>query len=97
MYIIDIRVNEDVSAEQQEVLFSQHVAWFQKHFQAGNFLIVGPFTERERAGVIIAQTANRAELDRILAEDSYYPDLAKYEISEFVPKMVAENIAQFKI
>ena len=57
---------------------------------------LGPFTDRERAGVIIAQTENRAELDRILSEDSYYPNLANYAIHEFTPKMVATNIEQFK-
>ncbi|RKV66883.1 MAG: hypothetical protein D8H97_38920 [Neisseria sp.] len=86
MYIIDIAVNEDITPEQHEELFPKHAAWFAKYHQAGNFLIVGPFTDRERAGVIIAQTENRAELDRILSEDSYYPNLANYAIHEFTPK-----------
>ena len=96
MYIIDIAVNEDITPEQHEELFPKHAAWFAKYHQAGNFLIVGPFTDREYAGVIIAQTENRAELDRILSEDSYYPNLANYAIHEFTPKMVATNIEQFK-
>lgn len=96
MYIIDITVNESISAEQQAVLLPKHRAWYQKYHQAGNFLIVGPFTERDRAGVIIAQTENRAELERILLEDSYYPHLATYKISEFSPKMIASHIEQFK-
>ena len=86
MYIIDIAVNEDITPEQHEELFPKHAAWFAKYHQTGNFLIVGPCTDRERAGVIIAQTENRAELDRILSEDSYYPNLAKYAIHEFTPK-----------
>ena len=96
MYIIDITVNEDITHEQHEELFPKHAAWFAKYHQAGNFLIIGPFTERERAGVIIAQTQDRAELEHILAEDSYYSNLATYVISEFTPKMVATNIEQFK-
>lgn len=96
MYIIDIAVNEDITPEQHEELFPKHAAWFAKYYQTGNFLIVGPFTDREYAGVIIAQTENRAELDRILSEDSYYPNLANYAIHEFTPKMVATNIEQFK-
>lgn len=96
MYIIDITVKEDITPAQHEELFPKHAAWFAKYHQAGNFLIVGPIIDRERAGVIIAQAENRAELECILAEDSYYPNLATYVISEFTPKMVASNIEQFK-
>lgn len=96
MHIIDNVAKLVLTAEQHEELFPKHAAWFAKYHQAGNFLIIGPFTERERAGVIIAQTQDRAELEHILAEDSYYPNLATYVISEFTPKMVATNIEQFK-
>ncbi len=97
MHIIDNVAKLVLTAEQHEELFPKHAAWFAKYHQAGNFLIIGPFTERERAGVIIAQTQDRAELEHILAEDSYYPNLATYVISEFTPKMVATNIEQFKV
>lgn len=96
MHIIDNVAKLVLTAEQHEELFPKHAAWFAKYHQAGNFLIIDPFTERERAGVIIAQTQDRAELEHILAEDSYYPNLATYVISEFTPKMVATNIEQFK-
>ena len=96
MHIIDNVAKLVLTAEQHEELFPKHAAWFAKYHQAGNFLIIGPFTERERAGVIIAQIQDRAELEHILAEDSYYPNLATYVISEFTPKMVATNIEQFK-
>ncbi|UTG67835.1 hypothetical protein KCG52_00435 [Neisseria subflava] len=97
MHIIDNVAKLVLTAEQHEELFPKHAAWFAKYHQAGNFLIIGPFTERERAGVIIAQIQDRAELEHILAEDSYYPNLATYVISEFTPKMVATNIEQFKV
>ena len=97
MHIIDNVAKLVLTAEQHEELFPKHAAWFAKYHQAGNFLIIGPFTERERASVIIAQTQDRAELEHILAEDSYYPNLATYVISEFTPKMVATNIEQFKV
>lgn len=95
MYIIDITVNDNLTEAQHNELFPQHAAWFKKFFEAGNFLMLGPFNERERAGVIIAQAESRAELDAILAQDCYYPNLAKYEIHEFTPKMIAQNIERF--
>lgn len=95
MYIINIAVNDHVSAEQHDKLFVEHTEWFKKYFQAGKFLMLGPFKDQANAGVIFAVTESRAELDRILAEDCYYPNLASYEIREFEPKLIAANIAEF--
>jgi uncharacterized protein YciI len=88
MYLIDITVNANISPELHQALFARHVSWFKQYFNAGKFVLVGPWTDCERAGMIIAQTENREELETILREDAYYPDLAQYEIREFVPKMV---------
>ncbi len=96
MFFINITVNENVPAEQHESLFPYHAQWFKKHFDAGNFLMIGPYVDCESAGVIIARAKNRDELMTILAEDSYFPDLAKYDIREFSPKMIAENLHQFQ-
>lgn len=95
MFLITITVNENVTAEQHESLFPHHAQWFKKYFGAGKFLIIGPYTDCERAGVIIASAQNRDELMAILAEDAYFPDLAEYDIREFSPKMIAENLHQF--
>ncbi|MFZ7173311.1 hypothetical protein ACLSYX_00455 [[Pasteurella] aerogenes] len=46
--------------------------------------------------MIIAQTESREQLESILAEDVYYPNLADYQIREFKAAMVAENIQQFQ-
>ncbi|EIX6435328.1 hypothetical protein MKU92_004320 [Salmonella enterica] len=88
MYLINIAVNEDISPEHHEALFMRHVSWFQQYFDAGKFILIGPYLDRKRAGVIIAQTISREELETILREDAYYPNLATYEIREFIPKMV---------
>lgn len=88
MYLINITVNEDISPEQHEALFMRHVSWFKQYFDAGKFVLIGPYLDRDRAGVIIAQIENREELEAILREDAYYPNLAEYEIREFIPKMV---------
>ncbi|MEX3019193.1 YciI family protein [Kluyvera sp. STS39-E] len=88
MYLINIEVNKDISPEQHDALFAQHVSWFQRYFDAGKFVLIGPYADRERAGVIIARTESREELDAILKEDVYFPNSAKYEIREFIPKML---------
>lgn len=60
------------------------------------FFVTRPYLDKERAGVIIAQTESREQLESILAEDVYYPNLADYQIREFKAAMVAENIQQFQ-
>lgn len=88
MYIISITVNGDVSEQQQNTLFPLHMTWLQKHFASGTFLLLGPYTDTEaHAGVILARADSREILQSILEEDCYYPDLAQYEVREFMPKM----------
>lgn len=96
MYIIDITVNKEISETKQNELFPIHVEWFKKYFQAGKFLMLGPFNDtEEHAGVIFAVTENREELQKILEEDCYYPDFAEYKIRSFEPKLIAQNIVEF--
>ena len=92
MYIINISVNPDITPNLQEQLFPRHAAWFHKYYDLGKFLLIGPYSDREHAGVIIAETETREELESILQEDSYYPNSAHYEIREFVPKLIAAKL-----
>ncbi len=98
MYLINITVNADLPAGKHEKMFAEHTAWFKKHFAAGHFLMLGPYIDSDaHDGVIFAHVKDRAELDKILAEDCYYPDFAAYEIREFAPKMIAEDIGKAKM
>lgn len=93
MYLINIVLKADhLPADEQETLLNQHRTWFATYFQRGNFLLLGPYLDQPHAGVIIAQAADRAELEQILAADVYYPNLAEYEIREFKAAMVAQTI-----
>ncbi|GKV93943.1 hypothetical protein H2Y56_13315 [Pectobacterium aroidearum] len=98
MFLINISLKDshtdDKTADQR---FEQHRHWFAKYFKEGNFLILGPYQDKEHAGVIIAQAENREALEKILAEDVYYPlDLANYDVHEFNAIFVADNIKQFE-
>ena len=65
IYLINITLKPGaVPADRADELFAAHRAWFSKHFEAGNFLLLGPYLDREHAGLIIAQTANRAARER---------------------------------
>ena len=62
MYIINITVNADLPVEKHEKMFVEHTEWFKKHFEAGKFLMLGPYTDTDaHAGVIFAHTDSREE------------------------------------
>lgn len=98
MYLIDITIKADkVPADKADQLLAAHRAWFKEQFDKGNFLIVGPYQDRQMAGVVMAQANSRAELDAIIAKDAYYADqLATYEVSEFKANLVADNLTDFQ-
>lgn len=91
MFIINITVNDDLCAEQHESLFKHHVEWFKRNFAAGKFVLLGPYLDSERAGVIIANLTDRDALMAVLREDVYFPDKASYEIREFAASMAASH------
>ena len=98
MFIINETVlTEKIAAEKQEKLFAEHRAWFMKHFQEGDFLIVGPYKDWAASGIMLAQAESREALEEILKEDVYYADkLALYDVHEFIPAKIAKNICEFE-
>ena len=96
MYLIDIVVQADkIPASDLAKTMDAHREWFAKYFDAGKFLLLGPYLDKSMAGLIIAQAQSRAELDGILSEDVLYPDLAEYTVNEFKAAMCADNIHEY--
>lgn len=88
MFIINIKIKSDLIAKDRaNELLASHRQWFEHHFKNQNFILLGPYLDQKDSGVIIAKTPNKAELDEILAQDFYYPDLAEYEVREFYASM----------
>ena len=95
MYIISITVHEGIPADKQQEMLTRHRDWFTNYFRQGIFLMLGPYIDTSaHAGVIFAHTDSREALQKILEEDSYYPDFADYDIREFAPKMIADDIGK---
>lgn len=95
MYLINITVNKDMDPQLNAEMFPKHAAWFQSFAKAGNFLMLGPYTDTEHAGVIIAQAESRAALDKILEQDPYYPNHASYEVRTFDAKFISPIAADY--
>lgn len=90
MYLIDIQIK----GKPADVQVEKHRTWFKNHFEAGDFLIVGPSKTKPLAGIIIAKSMPREHLDQIISEDEFYPDGAIYSINEFQAKLVNNQAIQ---
>lgn len=96
MYLIDITIHESAATgDNSAQLLDEHRAWFGKYVDQGNFLLLGPYTSKTYAGVIIAQAQSREQIDSILAEDVYYPDKAVYTVEEFTASKIADDIQSY--
>ncbi len=68
-----------------------HVAFLQRHYDAGIFIASGPKVPRE-GGIILAQADSKDQVIEIANQDPFVTrSLATYEITEFVPNMTAEG------
>ncbi|MFR7417870.1 YciI family protein [uncultured Megasphaera sp.] len=96
MFIISEYLNpENIPQDQAESLFQQHAEWFTKHFNLGHFVLVGPYLDIPKAGVMLSNLNSREELDAILAEDVFAKDnMARYEVHEFKVAMVSTITAE---
>ena len=48
MYVIDIKITEQPNETEAAEWLAQHRAWFKKYFEAGNFLVDGPYLDCQR-------------------------------------------------
>jgi uncharacterized protein YciI len=95
MFIINQVLKADkIPAGKGEELFKQHIAWFTKHFEQGDFLLVGPYTDKKMAGIMISSAETREAVEEILREDVYYAGgMADYEVRSFKAAMISPSLA----
>lgn len=73
----------------------EHVAFLDKYFAAGKFIVSGRQNPRT-GGVIIAHKVTRKELGEILEEDPFLQHgLADYNITELIPVKYQEAFKTF--
>lgn len=98
MFIINQTLNpEKIPAGKGDELFKQHIAWFTRHFEQGDFLLVGPYTDMKMAGIMLSGLESREALEDVLKEDVYYADgLANYEVHSFKAGKIAKDFASYE-
>ncbi len=90
LFTIDIEYT--VPLEQVEPHIEAHMKFLNKHYAAGNFIVSGPKVPRT-GGVIIALSESREKVEEIIREDAFHKaNIARYKITEFFPRMKAENL-----
>ena len=85
MFIIVLKYLKSLS--EVDRWMKQHVAFLQKFYQSGHFIVSGRQIPR-RGGVIVARASSRAELDQIIEEDPFFEhDVAEFLVIEFQASM----------
>jgi uncharacterized protein YciI len=80
-----IRPIEEVHAH-----LDSHRDWLIEHSKSGNIVVAGPLEDR-KGGAVLACCKDRAELDNMLARDSFHiHGLVDYEVRAFSAALRAE-------
>jgi uncharacterized protein YciI len=74
-----------------DALMREHVAWLNKHYAAGRFVVSGRRIPRS-GGVVVARGDDRDEIERIAAEDPFVSGgVATCEVIQFRASQTAEG------
>jgi uncharacterized protein YciI len=92
MFVIELEYIADLS--QIDAHMSAHVAWLQKYYASGNFLVSGRKIPRD-GGIILAVGKSREQIEKLAQEDPFViHELARPRIIEFRASQRAPNIDQ---
>ena len=90
MFVIELIYTADLSAIDAHM--KEHVAFLDKHYATGNFLVSGRKIPRD-GGIIIALGSSRAQIQKIVEEDPFCTHgLAEFRIIEFRASQRAASI-----
>ncbi|MEM1217754.1 MAG: YciI family protein [Bacteroidota bacterium] len=91
MFIVELTYK--VPLDQIDQYLEEHVAFLQRQYAAKHFLASGPKVPRN-GGIILSNVPDQDTLLDILKEDPFQiHDLAEYRILQFIPRMVAKELA----
>ncbi|WP_165025195.1 YciI family protein [Dysgonomonas sp. ZJ279] len=81
-----------VPIEEVEKYIDRHVEYLKKYYASGHFMASGRKLPRT-GGVILAKCSDRRAFEQILSEDPFNQNnIANYEIIEFMPTMISEQL-----
>ena len=90
MFVIELIYKSELS--EIDAHMKAHVAYLDKYYAAGTFVLSGRKIPRE-GGIIIAVAESKAEIERIVAEDPFHEHgLAEFRIIEFRASQRAKDV-----
>lgn len=90
MFVIELNYKVDLS--EIDAHMAAHVAFLNKHYAAGHFLVSGRKIPRD-GGIILAVGKDRQQIEAIIKEDPFVTHgLADYRIIEFRASQRAPDI-----
>jgi uncharacterized protein YciI len=90
MFVIELTYTADLTAIDAHM--SAHVAFLNKHYAAGHFVVSGRKIPRE-GGIILAVGKDRAEIEAIVRDDPFHQHhLAEFRIIEFRASQRARDL-----
>ncbi len=95
MFIVSLNYIKSIS--EVERYLEEHRAYLQKYYASGHFLMSGR-KEPRTGGVILVMASSRDVVEQIISQDPFHREqLARYEVTEFVPTMTASDLDRYKI
>ena len=89
MFIVSLTYKSDI--EEVDKHLDAHVAYLKQEYANGNFIASGRKIPRT-GGVILSCVKSREELESVLEKDPFNKaGIAEYDVTEFVPSMVAQG------
>jgi uncharacterized protein YciI len=90
MFVIELIYKADLS--EIDARMKAHVAFLNKHYAAGTFLLSGRKIPRD-GGIILAVGKSKQEIEAIVAEDPFHKHgLADFRIIEFRASQLAPDM-----
>ncbi len=90
MFVIELIYKSDLT--EIDAHMKAHVAFLDKYYAAGTFVVSGRKIPRE-GGIIIAVGKSRAEIEQLITEDPFHiHELAEFRIIEFRASQRAKDI-----
>ena len=94
MFIISLTYK--CQLEEVDKHLDAHVAYLKQEYTKGSFIASGRKIPRT-GGVILSNVKTKNALEVILSKDPFYQkNIAEYDITEFIPSMVAEGFENLK-
>jgi len=93
LFIVILRYN--VPLEKIDAFRSAHLDFLNNYYSKDIFITSGPQVPRN-GGIIVAKSANKQTLQKILANDPFaINNLASYEVIEFTPSKWSSKFEKF--